>query len=92
LVAAVTAVINTICAAVAITATPLVDRIPYHTSALSGYGWVLELIDGHPDRIKNELGMQKHVFLGLIAALQMAGLSDSRNITLREKTAIFLYM
>ncbi|EIN09147.1 hypothetical protein PUNSTDRAFT_29020, partial [Punctularia strigosozonata HHB-11173 SS5] len=89
LVAAVTAVINTICAAVA---TPLVDRIPYHTSALSGYGWVLELIDGHPDRIKNELGMQKHVFLGLIAALQMAGLSDSRNITLREKTAIFLYM
>jgi hypothetical protein len=24
------------------------DLIPYHTSALSGYHWLLELLTGHP--------------------------------------------
>jgi hypothetical protein len=33
------------------------NKIPYHTSALSGAAWVLELINGHPDRIYHELGM-----------------------------------
>ena len=27
----------------------LYDKIPYHTSALSGLDWVLELINGHPE-------------------------------------------
>jgi len=26
-------------------------KIPYHTSALTGEAWVLELMMGHPDRI-----------------------------------------
>jgi len=27
------------------------DKIPYHTSALSGMAWVNELLNGHPDCI-----------------------------------------
>ena len=30
---------------------PLYDKIPYHTSALLGLDWVLELINGHPEWI-----------------------------------------
>ena len=28
---------------------PLYNKIPYHTSALLGLDWVLELINGHPE-------------------------------------------
>ncbi|KAF8576022.1 hypothetical protein K439DRAFT_1397684 [Ramaria rubella] len=34
--------------AVLLYATPLYNKTPYHTSALSGYAWVQELIHGHP--------------------------------------------
>ncbi|KAG2743479.1 hypothetical protein P692DRAFT_201723434, partial [Suillus brevipes Sb2] len=33
------------------------DPEPYHTSALSGEAWVIELLTGHPERIRCELGM-----------------------------------
>ena len=33
------------------------ERIPYHTSILTGEGWMLELLNGHPDRIKTLLGV-----------------------------------
>jgi hypothetical protein len=36
--------------------TPYLDKEPYHTSMLSGFAWVQELLNGHPERIKNELG------------------------------------
>ena len=52
-------------------ASPLYDKTPYHTSVLSGADWVLELIDGHPERIRCELGVYKHVFHALIAYLQI---------------------
>ena len=58
-------------------ASPLYDKTPYHTSALSGADWVLELIDGHPERIHCELGVHKHVFHALIAYLQNIGCSHS---------------
>jgi hypothetical protein len=35
---------------------------PYHTSILTGEGWVLELLAGHPWRIQTELGVIHHVF------------------------------
>ena len=35
---------------------------PYHTSALSGQGWVLELINGHLECMHTELGVRVHVF------------------------------
>ena len=34
-----------------ILATTCADPIPYHTSILSGEGWVQELLTGHPERI-----------------------------------------
>lgn len=71
--------------------TPYLDKEPYHTSILSGFAWVQELLNGHPERIKNELGMRKHVFLALVQELQDSGLDDSKFITLKEQTAIFLY-
>ena len=43
----------------------LYDKTPYHTSSLMGEMWVLELINGHPEWICNELGVHKHVFFGL---------------------------
>ena len=49
-------------AAAVVYAAPLYDKTPYHTSALSGEDWVLELINGHPGCICNELGVHKHIF------------------------------
>jgi hypothetical protein len=63
----------------------------YHTSALSGAAWILELLEGHPNRIRCELGVNKHVFHFLISYLQLIGINHSRNITLEEQLAIFLY-
>lgn len=85
-------VVHLVMSAATLSASSILDRIPYHTSALSGHAWVVELLNGHPDRIKNELGMRKHVFHVLVAALQTCGLQDSRYINLEEKLAIFLYM
>jgi hypothetical protein len=70
---------------------PYYLKQPYHTSVLSGYGWVLELLNGHPEQIQTELGVHKHVFLKLIDELQSMGCSDERDVTLEEKHAIFLY-
>jgi hypothetical protein len=64
---------------------------PYHTSALSGQGWVLELINGHPERMHTELGVRVHVFRRMVIALQKAGMGPSKHISLEEKLAIFLY-
>jgi hypothetical protein len=70
---------------------PYYDKQPYHTSVLSGYGWVMELLNGHPERIRSELGVHKHVFLELVEELRSMGYSDARDVKLEEKLAIFLY-
>jgi hypothetical protein len=78
--------------AVFLYASPLYWKQPYHTSALTGEAWVKELIVGHPDRIKNELGMRLHVFLAFMNQLRVVGgLTDSREVSLQEQAAIFLY-
>jgi hypothetical protein len=41
--------INVLISAVISFAHPLYDKEDYHTSALSGAAWVLELLDGHPN-------------------------------------------
>ena len=64
---------------------------PYHTSALSGQAWVLELINRHPERMHTELGVQVHVFRQMIIALQKAGMGPSKHISLEVKLSIFLY-
>jgi hypothetical protein len=72
-------------------AAPFFNKIPYHTSILTGEGWVLELINGHPKRIQSELGVRLHVFRHLVTALKVAGVTQSKHIALEEKLAIFSY-
>jgi hypothetical protein len=72
-------------------ATPLFDKTPYHTSILTGEGWIVELLNGHPKRIHTELGVRRYVFRRLVSALQDAGIGRSRYVSLEEKLAIFLY-
>ena len=43
---------------------------PYHTSILTGEGWVMELLEGHHNCIQCELGVSHDVFLELIKELQ----------------------
>ena len=64
---------------------------PYHTSILSGYAWLQELLHGHPERIRTELGVHKEVFHALIQELQSMGHGGSKYVTLEEQLAIFLY-
>jgi hypothetical protein len=64
---------------------------PYHTSILSGYAWVQELLNGHPERIRTELGVHKEVFHALINELRSMGHADTKYVTLEEQLAIFLY-
>jgi hypothetical protein len=66
-------------------------REPYHTSVLTGEGWVMELLGGHPDRIRCELGVSLDVFSDLISDLRAMGHGNSRNVSLEEQLAIFLY-
>ena len=70
---------------------PLYDKTPYHTSALTGAGWVHELLDGQPECIHNELGVHKHVFLGLVEALEHYGVTSSGHLYIKEQLAIYLY-
>ena len=66
-------------------------KVPYHTSILTDYGWIMELLNGHPKHIWTELGMHKEVFLDLVDELHSMGYSNSRSVTLEEQLAIYLY-
>jgi hypothetical protein len=68
------------------------DRHAQHTSHLSGEEWVQELLQGHNNRIYNELGMNKTVFLNLLEVLRIdAGVCGSHYVTAGEQLATFLY-
>ncbi|PPQ83046.1 hypothetical protein CVT26_012197 [Gymnopilus dilepis] len=68
------------------------DPEPYHTSILSGEEWVQDLQDGHKDRIKDNLGVQKHVFRQLKTELcTKGGLRRRRRVSNDEQIAVFLY-
>jgi hypothetical protein len=66
-------------------------REPYHTSILTGEGWVLELLAGHPNWIRCELGVSRKVFAALISSLREKGHGNSKYVSLEEQLAIFLY-
>lgn len=68
------------------------NRIPVHTSRLSGQMWLDELVNGHPRRFYNEIGLCKHVFEKLIEILkQDAGLVNTQHVLAEEQLAIFLH-
>ncbi|KAF9442362.1 hypothetical protein P691DRAFT_681624 [Macrolepiota fuliginosa MF-IS2] len=78
---------------VTIAAVPSLLKTPQHTSILTGYMWVEELLAGHPVQFHNMLGMSKHVYLQLIDELSsIAGLKPSKHVTQEEQVAIFLHM
>ena len=83
--------VNAVVLAVSLYAEPFYNKIPHHTSALSGHAWVQELLTGHPLRIKTELGMRVELFHLLVHELREIGLEGTCNITLEEQLAIFLY-
>ena len=90
LVAAAT-VANIVATAAIICTEPLYNKIPYHDSALTSAAWVLELLNGHPECIHNELGVHKNVFNALIEELELVGYVSSKHVYLKEQLAIFLY-
>jgi hypothetical protein len=53
------------------------DPEPYHTSALSGQEWVVELIVGHPECIHCELGVHVHAFESLVEEFCALGHTNS---------------
>jgi hypothetical protein len=65
---------------------------PYHTSILTGEGWIMELLSGHPNRIRCELGVSHDVFVALISELRDMGHVNSKYVSLEEQLGIFLYM
>lgn len=80
-----------IAAAMAITMSRPVP-VPKHTSILTGQRWLNELLEGHGDRIHEQLGVSKHVFRKLHDELVADfGLRNSKYITAGEQLAIFLY-
>ena len=68
------------------------EKIPYHTSILTGGEWILELLSGHPDRIKTSLGVSHDVFDALVQVMKEDGFKDSRHgISVEEQLGIFLH-
>jgi hypothetical protein len=66
---------------------------PYHTSIRTGHMWIKELLSGHRDRMRRNLGMNKHVFRKLANALKTkTGLNDSKHVTLDEALGLFMHM
>ena len=68
------------------------NRVPVHTSRLSGLQWLDELVSGHPQRFHNEMGLHKDVFMKLIRVLgRDTGLAPTRHVLAKEQLAIFLH-
>ena len=66
--------------------------IPFHTSILTGEGWMLELLNGHPERIWICLGVSHAAFDGFLQVLLQHGVVPLRNgISVEEQLGIFLY-
>jgi len=63
--------ISIILAATAVLVNSLFTQVkePYHTSILTGEGWIMELLSGHPNQIRCELGVSHDVFVALISEL-----------------------
>jgi hypothetical protein len=70
----------------------LFAREPYHTSILTGEGWVMELLSGHRNRIRCELGVSHDVFAALISELRDMGHGNSKYVSLEEQLSQFFFI
>ena len=66
---------------------PFYNKIPYHTLALSGVGWVCKSLNSHLG-ICNELGVYKHAFHGLTEELKIVGHGLCWNVYLEQLTIL----
>ena len=90
---AVAAAVVTAAAAVAVVSERLYDPKEHHNSQYTGKQWVQDLISGHESQMKDALGVENVVFRELCRQLCLiSGLSDSKNLDLEEKVAMFLYL
>ncbi|XP_052292520.1 uncharacterized protein LOC127900978 [Citrus sinensis] len=63
---------------------------PCRTSHHSGHSFVLEVLNGHKDRIHQQFRMEKHVFIKLCQFLSESyGLKSGKNIFIIESVAMF---
>ncbi|KAK0575135.1 hypothetical protein LWI29_034424 [Acer saccharum] len=70
-----------------------VDKMPCYTGGLTGYAFVQELPNGHPDRMYNMFHMDAAIFLNLCQTLEQSQLlEDDRHVTIFEAMAICLYI
>ena len=70
---------------------PHILKEPMHDSMRTGEMYIQELLAGHGDRIRNTLGLHRHVFQALVRELKMyAGLKDTKHVSAEEQLAIFL--
>jgi len=69
------------------------QRLPYHTSILTGEKWIIELISTQNyHHFYKQLGMSRESFLVLVRDLEAHYLVDQmRYMTTEEQVAIFLY-
>ena len=86
-------VISTLYAAIQYYTTTFYDKVEYHTLALTGHAWVLELLTGHPERICCELGVHHHVFYALLHHLQtpFVMLESTSNMLTEQSLSAFFY-
>ena len=67
-------------------------RIPHHTFILTGKAWIIELMNGHPDCIKINLGVTLDTYSALVQVLEQNGITESQNgISVEEQLGIYLY-
>ncbi|KAJ7049645.1 hypothetical protein C8F01DRAFT_935026, partial [Mycena amicta] len=52
--------------------------LAFHTYILNGYTWLDEVLNGHPDRMHNQLGMSAGLLWADLVAT--SGLCDSRYV------------
>ncbi|KAL3715621.1 hypothetical protein ACJRO7_007363 [Eucalyptus globulus] len=69
------------------------SREPIRNNILLGPEWMMEVLQGHSDRIYESFRMERHVFLNLCGLMKARGwLKDSRYIKVDEQIGIFLFM
>ena len=70
-----------------------IEKTPCHNSRLSGFEYLQELLNGHPNRIYNSLRMNKHVFISLCATLENHQLiQNDGQVCVQEVVAMFLFI
>ena len=68
------------------------EKKPMHTSRLPGGLYVNEILTGHESLCKRQFRMEVDIFHALVQKLREKKLlGDSREVSLEEKVAIFLY-